>query len=153
MASDSRSRRHGHYRYRRAVSGCHYRQHADRPALQTPAEAGAGDGKSHLWTLEEGNDYDIFEGVWTLSGTKVGRATIWQSKIGNVHHITKMTLAGNATLRSITPVEAFNYIPRVDKDQSASFSETQKARGRGNLYAATFAALACNGMQINVHTM
>lgn len=119
------------------------------PRFNTPAEAGAVNGASYWWMLEEGNDYEIFEGGWTASGTKVGRDIVWHSKISNVHGTTKMTLAGSATLRSITPAEAFNFILRVDKDQTAIFSAAQKAQGRSNIYAAPFDALAYNGMQIN----
>ncbi len=99
--------------------------------FNTPQEAGAVDGKSYWWMLEEGVNYEIFEGVWTLSGTKVARTTVWQSKIDGAHGTTKMTLGGNATLRSVTPAEAFDVLLRVDKAQA--FSAAQKLLARANL--------------------
>jgi hypothetical protein len=104
--------------------------------FNTPAEAGAVNGASYWWMLEEDNDYQIFEGVWTLSGTSVARTTTWMSKIGGVKGTANMNLAGNATLRSITPAEAFDFILRVDKDQTALFSSGQKTQGRSNIGAA-----------------
>lgn len=75
--------------------------------FNTPAEAGAVDGESYYWILEQGTDYEIFEGAWTLSGTVVSRDTVIESKISGVHGTTKLTLGGSATLRSVAPAEAF----------------------------------------------
>lgn len=95
--------------------------------FNTPQEAGAVDGKSYWWMIEEGVNYEIFEGVWTLEGTKVARGVIWQSKINGVHGATKITLGGNATLRSITPAEALNYI-RFDAAQALTAAQQKQAR-------------------------
>jgi hypothetical protein len=112
--------------------------------FNTPQEAGAVNAGSYWWMLEEGTDYQIFEGVWTLSTTKVARTTTWQSKIAGVHGAANMTLAGNATLRSITPAEAFNFLLRADKSQSLSSTRKDTARknagvlsggGLANLYS------------------
>ena len=72
----------------------------------TPAEAGAVNGEQYFWLLEEGNDFELFIGTWTLAGTAVSRDTVLASKIGGVSGITKLTLAGNASLRSVAPAEA-----------------------------------------------
>lgn len=95
--------------------------------FNTPAEAGAANGKSYWWMLEEESDYQIFEGVWTAAGTKVARTTTWQSKIAGVHGAANMNLAGNATLRSITPAELFDVILRVDKAQALSLGQKSQA--------------------------
>lgn len=73
-----------------------------------PGEAGAVNGEPYFWLLEEGNDFEIFIGTWTASGTSISRDTVLASKIGGVAGTTKMNLAGNATLRSVSPKEAFN---------------------------------------------
>lgn len=108
--------------------------------FNTPAEAGAVNGGSYWWMLEEDNDYQIFEGVYTASGTKIARTTTWQSKIGGVHAAANMALAGNATLRSITPAEALLKMLRVDAPQA--FSIAEKSQGRSNISAAAIAAMA-----------
>lgn len=74
--------------------------------FNTPAEAGAVDGEQYFWLLEEGNDFELFRGSWTLSGTTISRDEVIESKIGGVHGTTKMTLTGGATLRSAVPKEA-----------------------------------------------
>lgn len=74
----------------------------------TPGEAGAVNGEQYFWLLEEGNDFELFIGTWTTSGTTVSRDTVIASKIGGVKGTTKMTLAGNASLRSVAPAEALN---------------------------------------------
>src|SRR4051812_45476045 len=73
----------------------------------TPAEAGAASSRKYYWILEEGNDFEIFVGTWTLSGTTVSRDQVLFSKIGGVAGTTKMTLLGGATLRSVAINEAF----------------------------------------------
>lgn len=73
----------------------------------TPAEAGAVNGQSYYWLLEDGGDFEIFEGTWTLSGTTISRDTVIKSKIGGTAGTTKLNLSGSATLRSVAPKEAF----------------------------------------------
>lgn len=73
----------------------------------TPAEAGAVNGQSYYWLLEDGEDFEIFEGTWTLSGTTVSRDNVISSKIGGTAGTTKLDLSGTATLRSVSPKEAF----------------------------------------------
>lgn len=77
----------------------------------TPAEAGAINGQKYFWMLEEGSDFELFIGTWTLSGTTVSRDTVISSKIGGTAGTTKLTLAGNAALRSIAPEQAFEIGP------------------------------------------
>jgi hypothetical protein len=73
----------------------------------SPAEAGAVNGQQYYWMLEEGSDFELFIGTWTASGTTVSRDTVLVSKIAGTKGTTKLTLAGNAALRSISPQEAF----------------------------------------------
>ncbi|MBN8960583.1 MAG: hypothetical protein J0H71_05580 [Rhizobiales bacterium] len=104
--------------------------------FNTPAEAGAVNGRSYWWMLEEESDYQIFEGVWTSATQKVSRVTTWQSKIAGVHGAANMNLAGNATLRSVSPAEAFDVMLRVDKAQaltSGQKSQAQSNLGLGNI--------------------
>lgn len=76
--------------------------------FNSPADAGAVNATQYYWLHEEDNDYELFIGTWTLSGTTVSRDTVLMSKIAGVKGTTKMTLAGNATLRSVTPAEALS---------------------------------------------
>ena len=73
----------------------------------TPSEAGAENGRQYYWLLEEGNDFEIFIGTYTSSGTTVSRDTVIKSKIAGTAGTTKLTLAGNATLRSVSPADVF----------------------------------------------
>lgn len=73
----------------------------------TPAEAGAVNATSYYWLLEDGGDFELFEGTWTLSGTTISRDTVIASKIGGTAGTTKLNLSGAATLRSVAPKEAF----------------------------------------------
>lgn len=100
--------------------------------FNTPGEAGAVDGRSYWWMIEEENDYMIFEGVWTLSTMRVAIGTIWHSKIANAHGTAKMTLGGNATLRSPTPAEFFDLV-LVRGDKVQAWSSAQKKQARENI--------------------
>lgn len=71
------------------------------PAFCTPAEAGATNGIVSRWILEEGTDFEIFQGTYSSTGPTVSRDTVELSRIGGVAGTTKMTLAGGATLRAI----------------------------------------------------
>lgn len=71
------------------------------PAFNTPADAGGVDTDSSTWLIEEGNDYEIFNGTLSSSGTVLSRDTVLESKIGGTVGTTKMSLLGNATVRCI----------------------------------------------------
>lgn len=88
--------------------------------FNTPAEAGAVDGQQYYWMLEQGNDYEIFIGTWTLSGTVVSRDTVIESKISGTHGTTKLTIASGATLRSPTPKEALVTAWKLIEQQTVS---------------------------------
>lgn len=79
----------------------------------SPAEAGAVNGQQYYFMLEEGSDFEFFIGTWTSSGTSISRDTVLASKIGGVAGTTKLTLAGNAALRSIAPKEAFQLLDKA----------------------------------------
>jgi hypothetical protein len=114
--------------------------------FNTPVQAGAVNGRSYWWLVEEGQDYMLFEGVWNSGTNAITVGTIWKSKILGVAGTTRLTLAGNATLRSPTPAELFENILRGDKQQN--FIDSVKAQFRANIEAPPFDALAHNGMQV-----
>ena len=100
--------------------------------FNTPQQAGAVDTKSYWWMIEEDNDFQIFEGHWDLANSRVYIETVWQSKILGVHGTAKMTLAGNATLRSVTPAEALNYL-RFDTAQVLTASQKKQLRANAGV--------------------
>ena len=61
------------------------------------AQAGAKDGMSIAYMLEEGSDFELGRGTYTAAGG-VTRDTVLMSRIGGTVGTTKMTLAGAATL-------------------------------------------------------
>lgn len=71
----------------------------------TPAQANTPDGATRTWLLEEGNDFEIFRGTYTASGTVVQRGTVLLSQIGGTTGTTRMNLAGTATLRCVAAAE------------------------------------------------
>jgi hypothetical protein len=75
--------------------------------LLSAAEAGAVNGQQYYWVLEDGGDAELFIGTYSTSGPTVSRDTVLVSKIGGTAGTTKLTLSGNAALRSVAPAEAF----------------------------------------------
>ena len=74
-------------------------------AFFTEVEAGAVDGKPYRYALEDGNDFEIVEGIYTASGRTLTRDTVSGSKIAGTAGTTKLTLSGNATVRLIASAE------------------------------------------------
>ncbi len=68
-------------------------------AFQTFAEAGITDGAELTYLITEGNDFEVGVGTYNSSGPTLDRDTVVRSKIGGTAGTTKMTLAGNATVR------------------------------------------------------
>ncbi len=66
--------------------------------FMTMAEASAVNGRSYVYMLEEGNDFEIGVGVYSSAGPTMTRATVFFSKISGTAGTRKMTLAGAATL-------------------------------------------------------
>ncbi len=89
----------------------------------TPAEAGAVDGTPSRWIINQGNDWEIFEGTPASSATSISRGTTEKSCISGSVGTTKLTLTGSgATVRAI--VSAAD-IPTGD----AAFKDTGTTAG------------------------
>lgn len=77
-----------------------------KPAHCTPGQAGTQDGDERTWLLEEGNDFEIFRGAYTASGSVVTRGTVLLSLIaGSVSTSVRMDLQGSATIREVAAGE------------------------------------------------
>lgn len=76
------------------------------PRFCTLAEAGAANGDEiRSYIIEEGNDFEIGVGIYNSIGPTLTRPTVRLSRIAGVVGTTKMTLAGNATVRVIAAAE------------------------------------------------
>lgn len=76
------------------------------PRFCTLAEAGAANGDEiRSYIIEEGNDFEIGVGIYNSAGPTLTRPTVRLSRINGVVGATKMTLAGNATVRVIAAAE------------------------------------------------
>lgn len=71
----------------------------------TFAEAGASDGETVAYLIENGTDFEIGTGVYTAAGTTLTRASVTISKIGGTQGTTKITLAGTSTVSIIARKE------------------------------------------------
>lgn len=78
---------------------------AAKSAHCTPAQSGTLDGDNRTWLLEEGNDFEIFRGLYTAAGAVVQRGTVFLSQIAGVTGTTRMNLAGTATIREVVAAE------------------------------------------------
>jgi len=104
----------------------------------TEAEAGAVDGKTYTYLIEEGNDWEIQSGVYTASTRMVTRqATARLSKIAGSVGTAKMSLGGNQTIRILHSAEDTTLY-----DAALSLSATQKAQVQANIAQATLSKSA-----------
>jgi hypothetical protein len=63
------------------------------------AGAGVQDQDTVRYVIDDGNDFEIGEGVYTASGTTLTRATVIRSNIGGTQGTSKLNLSGSATVR------------------------------------------------------
>jgi hypothetical protein len=62
------------------------------------AAAGVQDGDTVRYVIDDGNDFEIGEGIYTAAGATLTRATI-RSNIAGVQGTSNLTLSGSATVR------------------------------------------------------
>lgn len=105
---------------------------AAKPAHCTPAQAGTVNGDTRTWLLEEGNDFEIFRGAYTATGTVVTRGTVLLSQIAGTTGTTRMNLAGTATIREVAAAE--------DLLSIVSTSDAQDKLGASTIGKALFTA-------------
>lgn len=113
-------------------------------AFCTFAEAGAADGDAVAYVIEDGNDFEIGVGTYTASGTTLSRTTVRLSKISGTSGTTKINCSG-AQVVYLSPAKE----DLISVSADNSFTATEQAQARKNVYAAPFDALAYNGMQLN----
>jgi hypothetical protein len=68
-------------------------------AYFTFANAGVQDQDTVRYVIDDGNDFEIGEGVYTASGTTLTRATVIRSNVAGVQGTSKLSLSGSATVR------------------------------------------------------
>lgn len=96
-------------------------------AYMTPTEAGAVDGRQYRYRIEEGVDFEIGSGVWNSASNTLTRATVHNSSIAGTVGTTKLTLAGNATVRFVESKEDFEQLVKVTDVQSFTAAQKQTA--------------------------
>lgn len=78
------------------------------PNVVTFAQAGAVDGDTVNYVIEDGSDYEIGVGTIGGAGLTLARTTVSVSKVGSVVGTAKLTLTGNARVRSAETARYFN---------------------------------------------
>ena len=78
-------------------------------AFLTDVEASIADAAALTILIEEGTDFELVRGVYTLATRQVTRATVLKSKISGTAGTTKMTLNGGATVRVVAVAEDLIY--------------------------------------------
>ncbi|MDB5579626.1 MAG: hypothetical protein JWR80_4802, partial [Bradyrhizobium sp.] len=73
--------------------------------FQTPAEAGAMDGRTYTYLIVDGNNFELGKGVYTASGTTLSRATVLSSGVNGTLGTSRITLSGTAQVRFIEAAE------------------------------------------------
>jgi hypothetical protein len=68
-------------------------------AYFTFAGAGVQDQDTVRYVIDDGNDFEIGEGVYTAAGTTLTRATVIRSNVAGVQGTGKLNLSGSATVR------------------------------------------------------
>lgn len=86
------------------------------------SEAGAVDGATYAYLIEEGSDFEIGEGVYTASGTTLTRTNV-KSKISGSAGTTKMTLAGAATVAIVARVSEVLGLQQQVFDSSGTWTK------------------------------
>jgi hypothetical protein len=68
-------------------------------AYFTFANAGVQDQDTIRYVIDDGNDFEIGEGVYTASGTTLTRGTVIRSNVAGIQGTGKLNLSGSATVR------------------------------------------------------
>lgn len=74
----------------------------------TPVEAGAVNGISYPYVIEDGTDFEVGYGTYSSSGPTLTRDTVYLSKIGGTAGTTKLTLSGSAKVYFTAAAENLN---------------------------------------------
>lgn len=112
------------------------------PSVVTFAQAGAVDGNTVNYVIEDGSDYEIGIGTIGGGGTTLARTTVSVSKSGGTVGTARLTLTGNARVRSAETARYFN--EEVFKKGEAKLSDltdidftTPPAAGQGLVWNGT----------------
>jgi hypothetical protein len=64
----------------------------------TPAEAGATNGITSDYVIEDGSDFEVGTGTYSSTGPTFSRDTVYLSKISGAAGTTKLSLSGTAKM-------------------------------------------------------
>jgi hypothetical protein len=70
-----------------------------------PSEAGAMDGRTYTYLIVDANNWELGKGVYTASGTTLGRTTVLASRISGTLGTSRISLSGTAQVRFIESAE------------------------------------------------
>ncbi len=110
-------------------------------AYFTFANAGVQDQDTVRYVIDDGNDFEIGEGVYTAAGTTLTRATVIRSNIAGVQGNSKLTLSGSATVR--IDCSRADLIPNTLLGQQFA----------GMVNGKITASVASNALTLNVKTL
>jgi hypothetical protein len=95
----------------------------------TPVEAGAVNGISYPYVIEDGTDFEVGYGTYSSSGPTLSRDTVYLSKIGGTAGTTKLTLSGSAKVYFTATAEDLSAIERLFYDDRMQSLEISDLRG------------------------
>jgi hypothetical protein len=115
-------------------------------AFLTFAEAGIADASVVRYCIEDGNDFEIGSGTYTLSGTTLTRTTVNVSKISGTQGTTKINLSGTANVRVVFANEDYSgLLPKSVLDGAIL---TSASNSNETLLAVDGVASAVNYLEI-----
>ncbi len=113
------------------------------PGYQSPAAANAVNGRLYKYRAESADlsQWELGEGAYNSSSGTIARTTVLFNSSGTTSKINFSTVPQVAAVALTEDL--------LSVEQANSFSTTQQAQARSNLYATPFDALAYNGVQVN----
>lgn len=102
------------------------------------ADAGVPNAATVTYLIEDGNDFEIGQGVYTSSGTTMTRATVYLSKISGTAGTSKINLSGSAKVSLTEAAEDINSKSPIGKQTiwvpaAAMYARTTNGAASGSV--------------------